>query len=99
MKFFAARPAAEGQARHRKERDEVPGTTQMDTKSHDTTAPSLPLTGGLRPARGSDAHREGGSDGAMRGATMTLVIALYPLVGSVTVVIAALLLAGGALAG
>jgi hypothetical protein len=35
----------------------------------------------------------------MRGATLTLVVALYPLVGSVTIVIAALLLAGGALAG
>lgn len=69
----------------------------MDTMSHDTT--SLPQTSSLRPARRGDAGRRAGSDGAMRGATMTLVIALYPLVGSVTVVIAALLLAGGALAG
>lgn len=67
--------------------------------SHDTTAPSRPRTGGLRPARRGEAVRRAGSDGAMRGATMTLVVALYPLVGSVTVVIAALLLAGGALAG
>ncbi|WP_187972359.1 hypothetical protein [Aquibium microcysteis] len=65
--------------------------------SHDT--PSRPRTGGLRPARGGDDVRSSSSEGAMRGATMTLVIALYPLVGSVTVVIAALLLAGGALAG
>lgn len=67
--------------------------------SHDTTAPRLPQASSLRPARRDDADRPVGTDGAMRGATMTLVIALYPLVGSVTVVIAALLLAGGALAG
>jgi len=71
----------------------------MNTRRHDTTAPSLPQTSGLRPARRGEAARESRSDGAMRGATMTLVVALYPLVGSVTVVIAALLLAGGALAG
>ena len=72
----------------------------METTRFDNPAPSRPHAIGLRPARAGDAHRpDRRHDGEMRGATLTLVAALYPLVGSVTIVIAALLLAGGALAG
>ncbi|RST86992.1 hypothetical protein EJC49_07545 [Aquibium carbonis] len=66
---------------------------------HEPTAPMRGHPGGLKPAGTQEASRPHRADGEMRGATLTLVIALYPLVGSVTVVIAALLLAGGALAG
>ncbi len=73
----------------------------MDTQEHDIVTPaSRAQAGRLRPAaEKSRSRRADGRDGEMRGATLTLVVALYPLVGSVTVVIAALLLAGGALAG
>jgi hypothetical protein len=71
----------------------------MDTIRNDSTAPSRPHVSGLKPAARREAGRTRHNDGEMRGASLTLVIALYPLVGSVTVVIAALLLAGGALAG
>ncbi|MFN3548809.1 MAG: hypothetical protein ACK4U0_15090 [Mesorhizobium sp.] len=72
----------------------------METTRHDSPTPSRPHAIGLRPARTVDAHRpDRRHDGEMRGATLTLVVALYPLIGSVTIVIAALLLAGGALAG
>ena len=71
----------------------------MDTTRHDSTAPSPRQASGLRPAARRDARRDETNGGEMRGAALTFVIALYPLVGSVTVVIAALLLAGGALAG
>jgi hypothetical protein len=71
----------------------------MNTREHDVTHPSRARAGGLKPAAESHSRSADRQDGAMRGATLTLVVALYPLVGSVTVVIAALLLAGGALAG
>lgn len=71
----------------------------MDMTQHDGPAPLRAHHGGLKPAGTNQASRTRHADGEMRGAALTFVIALYPLVGSVTVVIAALLLAGGALAG
>jgi hypothetical protein len=76
-----------------------PGTTQMDMTQQDGSTPIREHASGLKPIGTSEATRSRTVDGEMRGATLTLVIALYPLVGSVTVVIAALLLAGVALAG
>lgn len=54
--------------------------------------------GGLRP-RGASQPAQARHGEPLNGAALTLVLALYPLVGAVTVVLAALLLAGGALAG
>ena len=71
----------------------------MNMTQHDSTSPSRRQPSGLKPAGKRVAGRTRRDDGEMRGATLTLVVALYPLVGSVTIVVAALLLAGGALAG
>ena len=54
--------------------------------------------GALRP-RGASQPGQARHGDPLNGAALTLVLALYPLVGAVTVVLAALLLAGGALAG
>ncbi len=55
---------------------------------------------GLRPRSAREIRmEERRGSGEMRRAALTALIALYPLIGSVTVVVAALLLAGGALAG
>jgi hypothetical protein len=67
---------------------------------HTTRAMQAATDFGLRPRSARETRiEERRASGEMRRAALTALIALYPLIGSVTVVVAALLLAGGALAG
>jgi len=65
-----------------------------------TIARQAAVSIGLKPRSNRSARTEDRRNaGEMRRAAVTLLLALYPLVGSVTVVLAALMLAGGAHAG
>jgi hypothetical protein len=67
---------------------------------HTTRTMQAATNHGLRPRSAREVRIEQRrASGEIRRAALTALIALYPLVGSVTVVVAALLLVGGAHAG